>query len=162
MRCSLSQYDMSSKGISPPYHWSNWKCPMTLLTIHSPAKSPCWVCRFSITKKTKKIPGKAGLRFYKNVGLGFKTPKEAIEGSFLFLQVPNLWPEIHHWLQNALYFQKQSSRSILSKQEAADVHLQNQAKKQAVRACLDCTICLNQLCRFGCHVMKSMTFLPSV
>lgn len=37
-------------------------------------------CRYSITKKTKRIPGKAGLRFYKNVGLGFKTPKEAIEG----------------------------------------------------------------------------------
>ena len=37
-------------------------------------------CRYSITKKTKKIPGKAGIRFYKNVGLGFKTPKEAIEG----------------------------------------------------------------------------------
>lgn len=37
-------------------------------------------CRYKVTKKTKRIPGKAGLRFYKNVGLGFKTPKEAIEG----------------------------------------------------------------------------------
>ncbi len=35
-----------------------------------------------MNKKTKKIPGKAGLRFYKNVGLGFKTPKEAIEGRY--------------------------------------------------------------------------------
>jgi len=42
------------------------------------------MCRYSITKKTKRIPGKAGLRFYKNVGLGFKTPKEAIEGEFSF------------------------------------------------------------------------------
>jgi hypothetical protein len=31
-------------------------------------------------KPVKKIPGKYGLRWYKNVGLGFKTPKEAIEG----------------------------------------------------------------------------------
>jgi len=28
----------------------------------------------------KKAPGKAGQRYWKNVGLGFKTPKEAIEG----------------------------------------------------------------------------------
>jgi Ribosomal_S17 N-terminal len=35
----------------------------------------------SFAKATKKIPGKGGLRFYKNVGLGFKTPKEAIEGA---------------------------------------------------------------------------------
>lgn len=26
-----------------------------------------------------KAPGKAGTRFWKNVGLGFKTPREAIE-----------------------------------------------------------------------------------
>ena len=39
-------------------------------------------CRYKVTKKTKRIPGKAGLRYYKNVGLGFKTPKEAIEGIF--------------------------------------------------------------------------------
>lgn len=28
----------------------------------------------------KKIVGKGGQRWYKNVGLGFRTPKEAIEG----------------------------------------------------------------------------------
>lgn len=32
-------------------------------------------------KVTKKVPGKGGLRFYKSVGLGFKTPKSAIEGT---------------------------------------------------------------------------------
>lgn len=32
-------------------------------------------------KTANKIPGKGGLRWYKNVGLGFKTPKEAIEGA---------------------------------------------------------------------------------
>ncbi len=34
------------------------------------------------TKKSSKgkAPGKAGTRFWKNVGLGFKTPREAIEG----------------------------------------------------------------------------------
>ena len=31
----------------------------------------------------KKAPGKAGQRYWKNVGLGFKTPKEAIEGQRL-------------------------------------------------------------------------------
>ena len=38
-------------------------------------------CRFAASTK-KKAPGKAGLRYYKNVGLGFKTPREAIEGTF--------------------------------------------------------------------------------
>jgi small subunit ribosomal protein S11e len=31
--------------------------------------------------KEKKAPGKSGHRFYKTVGLGFKTPKDAIEGA---------------------------------------------------------------------------------
>ncbi len=39
------------------------------------------VCSFK--KPAKKVPGKGGLRFYKNVGLGFKTPKEAIEGAYI-------------------------------------------------------------------------------
>merc|ERR1712130_856465 len=43
---------------------------------------------YSITKKTKRIPGKAGLRFYKNVGLGFKTPKDAIEGTYIDKKCP--------------------------------------------------------------------------
>lgn len=33
-------------------------------------------------KPARRTPGKGGLRYYKNVGLGFKTPKEAIEGGF--------------------------------------------------------------------------------
>ena len=36
-------------------------------------------CRFK--KQSKKIPGKGGQRYWKNVGLGFKTPKEAMEGT---------------------------------------------------------------------------------
>lgn len=31
-----------------------------------------------------KAPGKAGTRFWKNVGLGFKTPREAIEGMVFY------------------------------------------------------------------------------
>lgn len=31
--------------------------------------------------KEKKAPGKSGHRFWKTVGLNFKTPKEAIEGA---------------------------------------------------------------------------------
>ena len=36
------------------------------------------LCRFR--KPSKKVPGKFGRRFYKNVGLGFRIPKEASEG----------------------------------------------------------------------------------
>jgi small subunit ribosomal protein S11e len=36
--------------------------------------------------KTTK-PGKGGRRWYKDVGLGFKTPKTAIEGSYI-----GMWP----------------------------------------------------------------------
>ena len=32
--------------------------------------------------KDKKAPGKSGHRFYKSIGLGFKTPKEAMEGAW--------------------------------------------------------------------------------
>ncbi len=31
--------------------------------------------------KEKKAPGKSGHRYYKSVGLNFKTPREAIEGA---------------------------------------------------------------------------------
>lgn len=38
---------------------------------------------FSSKKGGKgKRPGKGGNRFWKSIGLGFKTPREAIEGSF--------------------------------------------------------------------------------
>jgi len=39
---------------------------------------------FGSSKKSGKgkRPGKGGNRFFKSVGLGFKTPREAIEGSF--------------------------------------------------------------------------------
>lgn len=41
--------------------------------------------QFRSSKKSGKgkRPRKGGNRFWKSVGLGFKTPKEAIEGSFL-------------------------------------------------------------------------------
>ncbi|BBN14299.1 small subunit ribosomal protein S11e [Marchantia polymorpha subsp. ruderalis] len=35
-----------------------------------------------------KAPGKAGSRFWKNVGLGFKTPREAIEGTYIDKKCP--------------------------------------------------------------------------
>ena len=45
-----------------------------------------WVIDCCSSKKSGKgkRPGKGGNRFYKSVGLGFKTPREAIEGSVLF------------------------------------------------------------------------------
>lgn len=39
------------------------------------------------TAKSRKDPA-AGLRFYKNVGLGFKTPREAIEGTYVDNKCP--------------------------------------------------------------------------
>lgn len=39
-------------------------------------------------KPAKKIPGKFGQRFYKNVGLGYKTPREAIEGTYIDKKCP--------------------------------------------------------------------------
>jgi small subunit ribosomal protein S11e len=39
-------------------------------------------------KISKKTPGKAGQRFWKNVGLGFKTPKEAVEGTYIDKKCP--------------------------------------------------------------------------
>ncbi len=36
----------------------------------------------------KKSPGKDGYRYYKNVGLGFKTPREAIEGTYIDKKCP--------------------------------------------------------------------------
>lgn len=37
--------------------------------------------------KSKRV-GKGGRRWYKDIGLGFKTPKEAINGSYIGMQVP--------------------------------------------------------------------------
>eukprot|EP00246_Nothoceros_aenigmaticus_P012873 TRINITY_DN417_c0_g3_i1.p1 TRINITY_DN417_c0_g3~~TRINITY_DN417_c0_g3_i1.p1 ORF type:complete len:161 (-),score=21.22 TRINITY_DN417_c0_g3_i1:362-844(-) len=38
--------------------------------------------------KKGKAPGKAGQRFWKNVGLGFKTPREAVEGTYIDKKCP--------------------------------------------------------------------------
>ncbi|KAI5062210.1 hypothetical protein GOP47_0022749 [Adiantum capillus-veneris] len=35
-----------------------------------------------------RAPGKRGNRFYKNIGLGFKTPREAIEGTYIDKKCP--------------------------------------------------------------------------
>lgn len=43
-------------------------------------------CGHSSKKSGKgKRPGKGGNRFWKSIGLGFKVPKEAIEGLILLL-----------------------------------------------------------------------------
>jgi len=51
----------------------------------SPAASPPQALTrrsaHSFHARKKKVPGKAGARYYKNVGLGFKTPREAITGA---------------------------------------------------------------------------------
>ncbi|KAF5732838.1 40S ribosomal protein S11-like [Tripterygium wilfordii] len=45
---------------------------------------------FLCSKKTGKgkRPGKGGNRFWKNIGLGFKTPREAIEGTYIDKKCP--------------------------------------------------------------------------
>ncbi|RZB81399.1 40S ribosomal protein S11, partial [Glycine soja] len=45
---------------------------------------------FLSTKKTGKgkRPGKGGNRFWKSIGLGFKTPREAIEGTYIDKKCP--------------------------------------------------------------------------
>ncbi|KAI0910378.1 ribosomal protein S17-domain-containing protein [Ustulina deusta] len=42
----------------------------------------------SKTKAKSARPGKAGKRYYKDVGLGFKTPKTAIEGTYIDKKCP--------------------------------------------------------------------------
>ena len=42
----------------------------------------------SKVNKNKARPGKAATRFHKSVGLGFKTPKEAIEGNYVDKKCP--------------------------------------------------------------------------
>merc|ERR1719463_696259 len=39
-------------------------------------------------KLAKTAPGKNGKRWYKNVGLGYKTPKTAIEGTYIDKKCP--------------------------------------------------------------------------
>lgn len=39
--------------------------------------------------KSKKV-GKGGRRWYKDIGLGFKTPKEAITGSYIGMKLQGL------------------------------------------------------------------------
>ncbi|KHG21494.1 40S ribosomal S11 [Gossypium arboreum] len=45
---------------------------------------------FLSSKKTSKgkRPGKGGNRFWKSIGLGFKTPREAIEGTYIDKKCP--------------------------------------------------------------------------
>jgi small subunit ribosomal protein S11e len=40
--------------------------------------------------KSKKV-GKGGRRWYKDIGLGFKTPKEAITGSYIGMKLQGSW-----------------------------------------------------------------------
>merc|ERR1712130_1090868 len=41
-----------------------------------------------LLKPTSRVPGRYGLRWYKNVGLGFKTPRSAIEGTYIDKSCP--------------------------------------------------------------------------
>ncbi|KAK1292061.1 40S ribosomal protein S11 [Acorus calamus] len=48
-----------------------------------------WIGGDSSKKSGKgKMPGKGGNRFWKSVGLGFKTPREAIEGAYIDKKCP--------------------------------------------------------------------------
>ena len=43
----------------------------------------------SQASKSKRV-GKAGRRWYKDVGLGFKTPRTAIEGNYIGMPIPSM------------------------------------------------------------------------
>mmetsp|Transcript_24506 Transcript_24506/g.80001 ORF Transcript_24506/g.80001 Transcript_24506/m.80001 type:complete len:158 (-) Transcript_24506:866-1339(-) len=43
---------------------------------------------FTTKSKGRSAPGKHGTRFHKSVGLGFKTPREAIEGNYIDKKCP--------------------------------------------------------------------------
>ena len=58
----------------------------TPLTSFPLLSSPCSYQK--VTKKAGKVPGKGGSRWYKSVGLGFKTPQEAIEGNYIDHKCP--------------------------------------------------------------------------
>jgi small subunit ribosomal protein S11e len=52
------------------------------------------------TRSAKRRVGKGGRRWYKDVGLGFKTPKTAIEGSYIGLSLEVLlffWQGRRKW-----------------------------------------------------------------
>lgn len=56
----------------------------TELTVQSERafqKQPIFLNQKVKSKSTR--PGKGGRRWYKDVGLGFRTPKNAIEGSYI-------------------------------------------------------------------------------
>lgn len=56
----------------------------TELTVQSERafqKQPIFLNQKTKSKSTR--PGKGGRRWYKDVGLGFRTPKTAIEGSYI-------------------------------------------------------------------------------
>ncbi|KMU80361.1 40S ribosomal protein S11 [Coccidioides immitis RMSCC 3703] len=68
----------------------------TELTVQSERafqKQPHIFLNSKVKSKSKKV-GKGGRRWYKDVGLGFKTPKTAIEGSYI---VPIHWSRLHPW-----------------------------------------------------------------
>ena len=89
--CAAAQEDCSARwqlGGEERAAWAaveaTWRRPQCVrarcarLAGERAALPPSCPCSFVATKK--KIVGKGGQRWYKNIGLGFKTPKEAIEG----------------------------------------------------------------------------------
>jgi hypothetical protein len=69
---------LSVSAAGGPLQRRGWQCLLPPCRASPPF--PPSPCARSFRKPAKKIPGKCGLRFYKNVGLGYKTPREAIEG----------------------------------------------------------------------------------
>lgn len=58
------------------------------------------------TKAKSKRVGKGGRRWYKDVGLGFRTPKNAIEGSYIGMDDFVLRGELRDWvLKRSLEFE---------------------------------------------------------
>lgn len=69
------------EGVSEAAWCQCWvRVSLCAVTCGLACVSTCITMPHSFRKATKKTPGKFGQRYYKNVGLGFRTPRDAIEG----------------------------------------------------------------------------------
>ncbi|KAG6004725.1 ribosomal 40S subunit protein S11A [Claviceps maximensis] len=88
--CGALAYLTNPNFASPKMRRSlqkNWATELTVQSERAFQKQP-HIFLNSKTKAKSARPGKGGRRWYKDVGLGFRTPKTAIEGSYIDKKCP--------------------------------------------------------------------------